>query len=123
MGSNLKSASIFLNNEEISIFIAVFRKYFFEWHNLKQYLIEMKKPLTTFFTVLSLLFFSAPQAQNTLTANDLSPLLGEWTGSLTYVDYSSNKPYTMPAIIKLHGVDTIVYGVGFTSYFIKYVQT
>ena len=57
----------------------------------------MIKPLTAFFTVLTLLFFVVPQAQNTVSAKDLEPLLGEWTGSLTYVDYSSNKPYTMPA--------------------------
>lgn len=57
----------------------------------------MKKTMTNFITVLTLLFFVSPQAQNTLVANDLKPLLGEWKGTLTYVDYSSNKPYTMPA--------------------------
>lgn len=36
-------------------------------------------------------------AQNTVTPNDLNLLLGEWTGTLTYTDYRSNKPYSMPA--------------------------
>lgn len=30
-------------------------------------------------------------------SSDLALLLGHWEGSLTYLDYSSNKPYTMPA--------------------------
>ena len=38
----------------------------------------MKKPLTTFLTLLTLIFFGAAQAQETLAAADLSPLLGEW---------------------------------------------
>ena len=53
--------------------------------------------MTTLFTLLFLIFFGATQAQDTVVADDLAPLLGEWKGSLTYVDYSSNKPYTMPA--------------------------
>ena len=57
----------------------------------------MRTPLTTLFTLLFLIFFGATQAQDTVVADDLAPLLGEWKGSLTYVDYSSNKPYTMPA--------------------------
>ena len=57
----------------------------------------MKKPLTTFLALLTLIFFGTTQAQESLAAADLEPLLGEWKGSLTYVDYSSNKPYTMPA--------------------------
>ena len=28
---------------------------------------------------------------------DLEMLLGDWSGSLTYIDYGSNQPYTMPA--------------------------
>ena len=36
-------------------------------------------------------------SEKTITAKDLEIILGEWTGSLTYMDYSSNNPYYMPA--------------------------
>ena len=32
-----------------------------------------------------------------LKAKELEPLIGEWTGSLTYINYGSGEPYTMPA--------------------------
>ncbi|RZV57201.1 MAG: hypothetical protein EX254_10430 [Flavobacteriaceae bacterium] len=32
-----------------------------------------------------------------ITPEDLKTILGDWTGSLTYIDYGSGKPYTMPA--------------------------
>ena len=35
--------------------------------------------------------------QDRITSNDLEAIKGKWTGSLTYLDYSSNKPYSMPA--------------------------
>jgi len=57
----------------------------------------MKIRLTTWSMLIAFIFSTQIQAQKTVTANDLEPLVGEWTGSLTYVDYSSNKPYTMPA--------------------------
>lgn len=51
-----------------------------------------------FKTLLLLLFFHSAHAQSpTLTAADFKPLLGCWQGSLTYLDYKSGKPYTMPA--------------------------
>ena len=36
-------------------------------------------------------------SERMLNSEDLEILLGDWTGSLTYIDYSSKKPYTMPA--------------------------
>ncbi|WP_025743513.1 hypothetical protein [Aquimarina pacifica] len=36
-------------------------------------------------------------AQDKVTPDDLRVLLGEWSGTLTYIDYSSNKPFSMPA--------------------------
>lgn len=36
-------------------------------------------------------------SEKIITTKDLEIILGEWTGSLTYIDYSSNKPYSMPA--------------------------
>jgi len=35
--------------------------------------------------------------KNTVGPEDIEIIIGDWTGSLTYVDYSSNEPYTMPA--------------------------
>jgi hypothetical protein len=40
--------------------------------------------------------FSATGFSQTLTVKDLQLLTGNWKGSLTYIDYSSGKPYTMP---------------------------
>jgi hypothetical protein len=36
-------------------------------------------------------------AQDRLNSTDLLPLVGEWEGSLTYLDYTSGKPYSMKA--------------------------
>jgi len=35
--------------------------------------------------------------EKTVVPKDIEIILGDWTGSLTYIDYSSNEPYTMPA--------------------------
>lgn len=32
---------------------------------------------------------------------DLEIIIGKWEGKLTYIDYSSNKPYTMPANVSV----------------------
>lgn len=39
--------------------------------------------------------------EETVTPDDLKILLGDWTGTLTYIDYSSNKPFTMPANLRV----------------------
>lgn len=57
----------------------------------------MKKWLTFLLTFCALHFMSVTHAQNPISPDDLSVLQGAWTGSLTYVDYGSGKPYTMPA--------------------------
>ncbi|MBT8268422.1 MAG: hypothetical protein HKO96_04075 [Flavobacteriaceae bacterium] len=46
-----------------------------------------------------LLFLSSLNhfAQDRITSEDLSSLAGDWTGTLTYIDYSSGNPFTMPA--------------------------
>ncbi|NND95349.1 MAG: hypothetical protein HKN45_10820 [Flavobacteriales bacterium] len=36
-----------------------------------------------------------------LRTQDFEIALGEWNGTLTYVDYSSGQPYTMPADLKV----------------------
>lgn len=32
-----------------------------------------------------------------ITSDDLKILTGDWTGTITYLDYQTNKPFTMPA--------------------------
>ena len=36
--------------------------------------------------------------------NDFKKLSGTWQGSLTYLDYSSGKPYTMPADVAIKSI-------------------
>ena len=36
-----------------------------------------------------------------VSVKDFKPALGKWKGSLTYIDYSSGKPYTMPVNITI----------------------
>ncbi len=36
-------------------------------------------------------------AQSKISSDELNSLMGEWKGSLTYMDYSTNEPFSMPA--------------------------
>lgn len=38
----------------------------------------------------------AQKDENLVTIDDLDLIIGDWHGSLTYLDYSSGKPYSMP---------------------------
>jgi len=55
----------------------------------------------TLILALGLLYSMTAQAQSnsTTSATDLQPIIGSWQGTLTYLDYTSNKPFTMPANI------------------------
>ncbi|MBX9784192.1 MAG: DoxX family protein [Chitinophagaceae bacterium] len=57
------------------------------------------KQVATTATVVLLLLTHASFAQNTTTvsAKDFQTIIGSWQGSLTYLDYTSGKPYTMSA--------------------------
>jgi len=57
----------------------------------------MKYAALKFFIVLTLLITQVNYAQNTISPDDLTRISGEWQGTLTYIDYSTNKPFTMPA--------------------------
>lgn len=59
-------------------------------------MIKIKSFLTI---IVSLLFISNSYAQNKskISVKDFQMLSGSWQGALTYLDYSSGKPYTMPA--------------------------
>lgn len=59
------------------------------------------KPVVTAILVI-VLFVNPVLAQpgnqkNKTTIKDFKPLSGKWKGSLTYLDYSSNKPVSIPA--------------------------
>lgn len=62
------------------------------------------KRISQFIVTLSLLFSSGlllgqnntPIQSNKIEIEDIDKLIGEWSGTLTYLDYSSKKPYSMP---------------------------
>ncbi len=41
------------------------------------------------------------QTDSVINVKDIEVLTGSWYGSLTYLDYSTNKPYTMPADVDI----------------------
>ena len=48
-----------------------------------------------------ILFSVQLHSQITISPTDFKSVKGAWTGSLTYIDYSTNKPYTMPANLNI----------------------
>lgn len=44
------------------------------------------------------------QKRATISNKDFTPLIGRWQGTLTYLDYSSSKPYTMQADIDIEQI-------------------
>lgn len=56
------------------------------------------------FGFLSILFCISLNAQS-FQIKDLSSSVGNWKGKLTYLDYTSGKPYTMSANIKISLTD------------------
>ena len=50
---------------------------------------------TLILTVLVIVSFSS--FAQTITQEDFKTIQGEWTGTLTYLNYSDNKPFSMPA--------------------------
>ncbi len=66
--------------------------------------LKMKSATITILILFILFVPFTPFAQNTsipainkVLHKDLKIIIGEWTGSLTYLDYKTGKPYTMPA--------------------------
>ncbi len=57
--------------------------------------------MKAFFVTISILIFTSVIAQPSpeVKAIDFAVIFGQMNGSLTYLDYSSGKPYTMPANI------------------------
>lgn len=48
-------------------------------------------------TAIILTFSLSCYGQTKITSEDLKLAIGNWEGSITYLDYQSNKPFTMPA--------------------------
>lgn len=57
----------------------------------------MKIITTNILMAIAILISLECLAQNTITSDDLKKVVGEWTGNLTYMDYTTKKPFTMPA--------------------------
>jgi hypothetical protein len=51
--------------------------------------------------VVALMFVGQSSNAQTFQIKDLSASVGNWEGKLTYLDYSTGKPYTMSANIKI----------------------
>jgi hypothetical protein len=56
----------------------------------------MKRPLVYLLGILALVSIAALQAPISLTEANLTPLIGTWTGSLTYTNYKDNRQVTLP---------------------------
>lgn len=67
----------------------------------------MRKVKLCMILSISLLFATISKAQISYKTilKDFKKLSGTWEGSLTYLDYSSGKPYTMPANIEIKKID------------------
>lgn len=63
----------------------------------------MKKVKLCLILSITILFGIISKAQNSnkIILKDFSKLTGSWEGSLTYLDYSSGKPYTMKANVEI----------------------
>ena len=62
----------------------------------------MKKNFLVIFLALSWFGIFSSHAQSAhITPGDIKQLLGDWKGTLTYLDYTTNKPYTMPSEVKI----------------------
>ena len=53
----------------------------------------MKFIITNLFLLFSFIIYS----QSKITTEDLKTIVGNWEGTITYLDYQTNKPFNMPA--------------------------
>lgn len=54
-----------------------------------------------FFIISVTAYGQSESLNNKILSKELAMLIGEWEGTLTYLDYSTNKPFTMPANLKV----------------------
>ena len=62
---------------------------------------KIKKLYLTFSFIVLVTTTSTAQSDFKTLLKDFENISGRWQGSLTYLDYSSGKPYTMPANIEI----------------------
>ncbi len=61
----------------------------------------MRKVLVVFILLIIGRTISFAQHPVKISTADFRPVLGKWEGSLTYLDYKSGTPYTMPANVEI----------------------
>ena len=61
----------------------------------------MTRFITKIFLFFAFMSSTVLYSQNSISPNDLKVISGDWEGSLTYIDYTSNQPYTMPANVSI----------------------
>lgn len=57
------------------------------------------------FMLMVVSVFSLRAQENKLQKSDIAMMCGSWEGTLTYLDYSSGKPYTMPANVVISTIN------------------
>jgi hypothetical protein len=62
-----------------------------------------------FFLVMTLLLFVMESMAQSVNDKDFGRLVGTWKGKLRYLDYSSGKPYEMPADVVVRKLSKGVY--------------
>ncbi len=67
-------------------------------------MIRLKSHLTLIITFLIITNCNA-QINSKISVKDFDTLVGSWQGTLTYLDYSSGKPYTMSADIDVKRIE------------------
>lgn len=60
---------------------------------------------TIFFCLLNICFLKA-QNSTVLSTKDFNLFTGRWQGTLTYLDYSSNTSFSMPANVEIRQIET-----------------
>ncbi|MDB5202752.1 MAG: hypothetical protein JWQ27_2161 [Ferruginibacter sp.] len=55
-------------------------------------------------------------ADSTLSSHELKNLAGCWAGTITYLDYSSNKPFSMPAKLRVADFNKTTTITGYLEY-------
>src|SRR5579872_6023061 len=53
------------------------------------------------FLILAAVLCSFFGDERKISGDDFSPAFGKWEGTLTYLDYTSGKPYSMPAVVTI----------------------
>jgi hypothetical protein len=60
------------------------------------------KKMILFGTILfSSLSYYNTSAQTTISSADFKPLIGSWSGTLTYLDYQNGEPFSMPVELRI----------------------